>query len=151
MDSLTPAARSANMSKIRGSNTAPEVRVRKLLFAMGYRFRLHDKSLVGRPDIVFNAKRVAIFVHGCFWHRHDCGLAYSPKSRSGFWQTKFDKNVARDSYVQQALKDQGWKVAVVWECELKEPKFVVLKLKKLLGRPRSTKRKALFSRRKIAR
>jgi DNA mismatch endonuclease (patch repair protein) len=118
MDNLTPARRSANMSKIRGANTRPELQVRKLLFGLGYRYRLHAKLVLGRPDIVFKNRRSAIFVHGCFWHRHDCGLAYSPKSRHEFWQAKFNKNVARDAFVLKALNDAGWRVKVVWEAFL---------------------------------
>ncbi|WP_407148338.1 very short patch repair endonuclease [Bradyrhizobium sp. ORS 86] len=130
------------MSKIRGTNTRPELQVRRLLFGLGYRYRLHAKDVLGRPDIVIKNRRSAIFVHGCFWHRHDCGLAYSPKSRREFWQAKFDKNVARDAFVIKALNDMGWRVKVIWECELKDPKRLASDLKRFLGPTKLTAVKA---------
>ncbi len=109
------------MSRIQGKDTAPEKAVRSLLHRMGYRFRLHRKDLPGRPDIVLSAYRTAVFVHGCFWHRHEgCQYAYKPKSRQEFWQKKFTENVARDNRNLQALKVLGWNVLTVWECELKD-------------------------------
>lgn len=106
------------MSRIRGSDTKPEVRVRSLLHRLGYRFRLHVRNLPGRPDIVLPKHRTVIFVHGCFWHRHEgCRYAYTPKSRVEFWQAKFDENVARDQRQRRELEALGWAVAVVWECE----------------------------------
>ena len=109
------------MSRIPGKDTAPEKAVRSLLHRMGYRFRLHRKDLPGRPDIVLPAYQTAVFVHGCFWHRHErCQYAYNPKSRQEFWQKKFAQNVARDNRNLQALKDSGWNVLTVWECELKD-------------------------------
>lgn len=107
------------MSRIRSTNTSPEVALRRELHAMGFRFRLHRKDLPGKPDIVLPRYRTAIFVHGCFWHRHDgCKVATTPKSNTGFWQEKFDRNVARDARSEELLKAQGWAVIVVWECEL---------------------------------
>ena len=109
------------MSRIQGKDTAPEKAVHSLLHRMGYRFRLHRKDLPGRPDIVLPAHQTAVFVHGCFWHRHEgCQYAYKPKSRQEFWQKKFTENVARDNRNLQALKVLGWNVLTVWECELKD-------------------------------
>jgi DNA mismatch endonuclease (patch repair protein) len=122
-DIISPEDRSALMGRIRGTDTGPELLVRRLLHKLGYRYRLHQRKLPGRPDIVFRAKRAVIFVHGCFWHRHDCGLAYVPKSRSEFWRTKFARNTERDRENQQKLAAEGWKILVVWECELDSPKL----------------------------
>lgn len=117
-DRLTPEKRSWNMSRIGSKNTKPELKVRKRLHALGYRFRLHRKDLPGKPDIVLPRYRTVIFVHGCFWHRHEgCAKAYRPKSRLEFWQKKFDGNVARDIRNQADLRALGWNTVVIWECE----------------------------------
>lgn len=111
------------MSGIRGKNTQPEMLVRRLLHAMGYRYRLHARELPGRPDIVFRSRRLAIFVHGCFWHRHPdpgCRLARMPKSRVDFWQPKLEGNRVRDEANVTALERMGWKVLLVWECQLRD-------------------------------
>lgn len=106
------------MSRIRGKDTRPEMRVRSRLHRMGFRFRLHHKDLPGKPDIVLPAYRTVIFVHGCFWHRHPgCRFAYLPKSRVDFWQTKFRRNVERHEEVTTDLEELGWRVVVIWECE----------------------------------
>ena len=119
MDFLSPLERSERMSRIRSSNTSPELALRRAMHALGFRFRLHRKDLPGRPDIVLPRYRTAIFVHGCFWHRHDgCKVASTPKSNTEFWIKKFDRNVARDVKSQETLEAQGWRVIVVWECEL---------------------------------
>ncbi|RVA06534.1 very short patch repair endonuclease [Mesorhizobium sp. M7A.F.Ca.US.001.02.1.1] len=119
MDIVTPAVRSAMMGRIKGKDTKPEMAVRKLAHAMGYRFRLHRRDLPGKPDLVFPSRNTVIFVHGCFWHRHEgCKCCYSPKSNVEFWQGKFNHNIARDERVLGELQDLGWKVAVVWECEV---------------------------------
>lgn len=119
------------MSRIRGKNTGPEVTVRKILHAAGFRFRLHVKGLPGKPDIVLPKWRTVIFVHGCFWHRHvGCKEATTPKTRTEWWQEKFDKNVANDLQKQHALEAEGWKVIVVWECELKSNKSIHMILSK---------------------
>ena len=111
------------MSGIRGKDTLPEISVRKALFAAGYRFRLHCRELPGRPDIVLVSRRVAVFVHGCFWHGHaGCRLAKMPSTRPGFWQEKFDANRRRDSAAQAALVSSGWRVLVVWECLIRSLK-----------------------------
>lgn len=107
------------MSRIRSSNTSPELALRRAMHAIGFRFRLHRKDLPGKPDIVLPRYRAAIFVHGCFWHRHDgCKVASTPKSNTEFWVEKFDRNVTRDARAKQMLEEQGWRVIVVWECEL---------------------------------
>ncbi|QTO43638.1 DNA mismatch endonuclease Vsr [Burkholderia latens] len=121
MDSLTPAERSERMSRIKGKNTKPELIVRSLVHRMGYRYRLHRKGLPGRPDLVFAKRRKVIFVHGCFWHRHEgCRLARLPKSRLDFWRPKLDANAKRDKEVELRLAELGWKVLTIWECEVKE-------------------------------
>jgi len=118
MDRLTKQHRSWNMSRIRGKDTKPEMRVRSLLHRMGFRFRLHRNDLPGKPDIVLPAYGTVIFVHGCFWHRHPgCRFAYQPKSRVDFWQTKFRRNVERHQEVTAELEELGWRVVVIWECE----------------------------------
>ena len=119
-DKLTPEKRSWNMSRIKGKDTKIEVEVRKYLFSKGYRFRKNDKRYPGKPDIVLPKYHVAIFVHGCFWHRHEgCKDATTPKTRTEFWLEKFDKNVKNDQIKQEKLREFGWKVIVIWECELK--------------------------------
>lgn len=121
IDTLSPTARSERMSRVRSKDTSPEMTVRRLLHAMGYRYRLHCRDLPGRPDIVFRKRRKAIFVHGCFWHRHDdpsCKLARLPKSRLDFWAPKLESNRERDRKNLQKLRDEGWKVLVIWECQL---------------------------------
>lgn len=133
------------MALVRGKNTKPEVVVRKALHAAGLRFRLHDKRLPGRPDIVLPSRRCAVEVRGCFWHRHPdpaCPLTRTPKSRLEFWQGKFDENVARDQRNDTAIQERGWTLIVVWECELAKrgPGFVVDQVKALpVLRPRSTR------------
>lgn len=120
-DKLTPEKRSWNMSRIKGKDTKIEVEVRKYLFSKGYRFRKNDKRYPGKPDIVLPKYHVAIFVHGCFWHRHEgCKDATTPKTRTEFWLEKFDKNVKNDQIKQAKLRELGWKVIVIWECELKK-------------------------------
>lgn len=119
-DIVSPEQRSKNMAAIRSRDTKPEVYFRKLLFAQGYRYRIADKSVPGHPDIFLRKYNTAIFVHGCFWHRHQgCKYAYTPKSRVEFWQKKFDDNVQRDTVVNAALQENGVKCLVVWECTIK--------------------------------
>lgn len=118
-DFLTPAERSERMSRIRGKHTRPEVTLRKALHRLGMRYRLHGAGLPGKPDIVFPRYKAIVFVHGCFWHRHPgCSIATTPKSNTDFWLDKFQKNIARDTKVVQALELLGWRVFVVWECNL---------------------------------
>lgn len=119
VDSLTPEQRSAQMSRIRGSNTKLEVLVRKALHARGFRYRLGGAGLPGRPDIVLPKYKTAIFVHGCFWHGHQCPLYRLPKTRPEFWQAKIDSNRTRDLRVSEQLASMNWRSLVVWECSLR--------------------------------
>ena len=131
-DIVDPQTRSRMMSGIRGKDTKPEMVVRRLLHAMGYRYRLHAKDLPGRPDIIFRRRRLAIFVHGCFWHRHpdpECRLAPMPKSRIEFWTAKFEGNRARDEANVKSLESMGWKVLVLWQCQLKDRVWLASTLK----------------------
>jgi len=117
------------MARIKGKDTKPELQVRRALHAAGLRFRLHANDVPGRPDIVFRRKKIAVFVHGCFWHRHpdpECKLTRTPKSRLEFWATKFNANVARDLRNVQDLQILGWQVEIVWECELSAETFTNL-------------------------
>jgi len=137
MDVLTPEERRKNMSAIRGKDTRPELVVRSALHRLGFRFRIHVRSLPGRPDIVLPKYRTVVFVHGCFWHRHPgCRFAYSPSSRQEFWQQKFAKNQERDRQAQQRLREAGWCVLVVWECEAGNFETLAKELKKI--RPNET-------------
>ncbi|SOC89936.1 T/G mismatch-specific endonuclease [Ensifer adhaerens] len=111
--------RSRMMSGIRGTNTRPELQVRKALHAAGFRYRLHERKLPGKPDLVLPKYRAVIFVHGCFWHGHGCHLFRMPSSNSVFWQEKIAGNVARDKVAVDRLRESGWRVATVWECALK--------------------------------
>ena len=112
--------RSRNMSAIKSKNTKPEIKVRKVLHSMGYRFRLHAKDLPGSPDIVLPKYKTVIFVHGCFWHRHEnCKYASTPKTRKEFWNKKFTENKKRDSEIQEKIKILDWRSVVIWECETK--------------------------------
>lgn len=107
------------MSRIRGHDTKPELVLRRLLHGMGLRYRLHNPVLPGRPDLTFPKHGAVVFIHGCFWHRHrSCKVATTPKSNTDFWQTKFTRNVERDAQAEAALRRMGWRVKVVWECEL---------------------------------
>ena len=137
MDTLTPDQRSALMARIRGVDTKPELSVRRALHACGYRFRLHGRGLPGRPDIVFKKRKRAVFVHGCFWHRHGCKRTTHPKSRQDYWENKFAKNVARDQRNTALLADDGWHVFVAWECEVDTDETLLQRLMEFLGPPRS--------------
>ena len=120
MDTLSKEKRSWNMSRIKAKDTGPELVVRSILHQLGYRFRLHRKDLPGKPDIVLPKYKTVIFVHGCFWHRHSgCKYAYSPKSRVQFWERKFERNVCVHENAVHKLNQLGWRVLVIWECELK--------------------------------
>ncbi|MDO4557901.1 MAG: DNA mismatch endonuclease Vsr [Planctomycetia bacterium] len=119
VDVHTKEQRRYNMSRIRSEDTVPERMVRSWLWNHGYRYRLRNRNLPGRPDIVLRKYRTVIFVHGCFWHRHGCMYTTTPATRTGFWNRKFLENTERDDRVIGQLRDLGWKVYVVWECELK--------------------------------
>lgn len=132
-DVHTPEQRSRNMAAIRGRDTKPEIRVRAALHALGYRFRLHRRDLPGTPDIVLPKYRTAIFVHGCFWHSHDCAFGrVTPATRSEFWSEKRAGTVARDRRKTDALKEQNWRVLTIWECETREPGALSSLLRKCL-------------------
>lgn len=133
---LTSASRSRNMAAIRGKDTLPELNVRRMLHGLGLRFRLHRRDLPGRPDIVLPRHRTVVFVHGCFWHRHEgCRYTTTPKTRLAFWQAKFDANVARDHRNRVALEEMGWRVLVMWECELRNAEALRDRLKAAFAPP----------------
>lgn len=137
MDRLSPSDRSRLMGKVRGKDTSPEMAVRKAAHALGYRFRLHRRGLPGSPDLVFPGRRKAIFVHGCFWHRHPgCRLASMPKTRVEFWQAKFARNVERDAEVEGKLRADGWDVLTVWQCETRDVERLTAALREFLGPPK---------------
>ena len=136
MDTLTALQRSERMGRIRGKNTKPELLVRRLAHRLGYRYQLHRKDLPGTPDLVFPARRKVIFVHGCFWHQHaNCATWRVPKSKQDFWVPKLNQNVARDLGHQAKLKEIGWDVLVIWECEIKDPGKITQRLREFLGEP----------------
>ncbi len=121
-DHVNPEKRSAIMSAVHSKDTKPEMAVRKIVHAMGYRYRLHYADLPGRPDLVFPSRGKVIFVHGCFWHRHArCKYATTPKTRTEYWQDKFSANMERDCRNKRELKRLGWETLIVWQCELKNP------------------------------
>lgn len=128
-DHVDRKKRSLIMAAVRSEDTKPELAVRKIVHAMGYRYRLHVRKLPGRPDLVFVSRCKAIFVHGCFWHRHTgCRYATSPKTHAAFWKAKFSYNVARDRRNRRELKKIGWAVLTVWQCELKNPEKLTERL-----------------------
>lgn len=119
-DKISKEARSRNMSLIQSKDTKPEMLVRKYLFNRGLRYRLHDKRLPGKPDLIFPKYKTAVFVNGCFWHRHGCKYTTTPKTNTDFWLAKFQKNVNRDIRNYEELEKSGWNVIVVWECDIKK-------------------------------
>lgn len=119
MDVLTPAQRKLNMSRVRGRDTKPEMVIRQGLHARGLRYRLHDRTLPGRPDLVFAKYRAVVFVHGCFWHAHGCKRSKLPATRRHFWKKKLEGNAARDQLAVAELQAAGWRILVVWECALR--------------------------------
>ncbi|MGO7043311.1 very short patch repair endonuclease [Rhizobium acaciae] len=124
------------MSRVRGKNTAPELSVRRLIYSMGYRYRLHCKEIRGKPDLVFKSRQKAIFVHGCFWHAHDdenCKIAHMPKSNSAYWRAKLERNAARDAEIQRTLNDAAWRYLVLWECQLNDQERLAATLQTFLG------------------
>lgn len=119
VDTLSKKGRSERMSRVRSKGSRPEMKLRRLVHGMGFRYRLHDTRLPGCPDMVFSSRRAVIFMHGCFWHRHEgCGLARMPKSRVSFWSRKLEANRLRDRRNCLKLNEMGWRVLVVWECQL---------------------------------
>ena len=128
-DVFTPEQRSAVMRRVVGAHTGPEMAVRRLLTRMGLRYRLHRKDLPGKPDIVFAGRKAVVFVHGCFWHGHDCARgARAPKANADYWQAKIGRNRERDSRNEAALTALGWRVITIWECELKAPEKLKARL-----------------------
>jgi DNA mismatch endonuclease (patch repair protein) len=125
-DTLSPKERSERMSRVRSKDTKPELFVRRLLSSMGYRYRLHLRSVPGNPDIGFSRRKKAIFVHGCFWHRHkDCPNCRLPKSNLEFWKPKLEGNKKRDAKKHRELKKAGWQILVIWECELNDDRLPI--------------------------
>jgi DNA mismatch endonuclease (patch repair protein) len=132
MDNLTPEERSAQMSLVRSKDTKPELRVRRLVHGLGYRYRLHKAELPGKPDLVFASRRKVIFVHGCFWHGHRCRLGRMPKSSVGYWRNKIGTNQGRDKRTQRRLRRLGWKCLTVWECSLRNEDKLVERINRFL-------------------
>jgi len=133
-DRLAPQDRSALMSRIRGRNTGPEMKVRRILHRMGYRYRLHDPNLPGKPDLVFKGRKKVIFVNGCFWHGHkDCARSKLPETNREFWEKKIAANVKRDGKVYERLRRAGWDVLVVWECRTRDEEGLRRMLERFLG------------------
>lgn len=133
-DTRTPEQRRRIMQSVKTENTGPELVVRRLLHGMGYRYRLHRKDLPGKPDIVFVSRRKAIFVHGCFWHGHDCPKGRLPKSRLDYWRPKLDKNMARDRTKKEQLRLLGWSVLVIWQCETVDKEALAARLQDFVHR-----------------
>jgi DNA mismatch endonuclease (patch repair protein) len=122
VDTISPEYRSEIMGRVRAKDTKPEMIVRRMLHATGYRYRLHARDLPGKPDLVFPARRKVVFINGCFWHRHrDCALSRLPKSRTEYWTEKLERNRERDERNVAALRKLGWEVLTVWECEVRDP------------------------------
>ena len=137
-DRISEERRSYNMRRIKSSNTAVELAVRRMIHGMGYRYRLHDRALPGTPDIVFRRRRKVIFVHGCFWHQHpaaNCLDSRVPKSNTGYWGPKLARTQQRDAANQQTLSESGWKFLIVWECELRDAAALSARIKEYLDAP----------------
>lgn len=133
MDTLTREERSERMRRVKSRDTKPELELRRLVWSLGYRYRKNRRDVIGHPDIVFVGLKRAIFLHGCFWHRHDCPAGRRiPKSRVAFWRSKFENNVRRDSEVMSSLSESGWRTLVVWECELRDRSLVEQRVKAFL-------------------
>lgn len=132
-DKISPERRSANMRQIRDRGMKPEMAVRKMVHAMGYRYRLHRRDLPGKPDLVFGPRRAVIFVHGCFWHQHDCRDGHRPKSNNSYWDEKLRRNVERDAVQIAALEAMGWRALVIWECQIRDPEMLRQDLHAFLG------------------
>ncbi|VXC76870.1 XorII very short patch repair endonuclease [Oceanicaulis sp. 350] len=133
-DVFTPEDRSRVMRAVKGKDTKPELIVRRLTHALGYRYRLHRKDLPGSPDLVFAGRQKVIFVHGCFWHGHDCARgSRQPKTNAEYWRAKIARNISRDAANLQALDAQGWQALVLWECDLKDRDALAVRLRDFLG------------------
>jgi DNA mismatch endonuclease (patch repair protein) len=132
-DTRTPEQRRRIMQSVKTRDTGPELAVRRILYRLGYRYRLNAKKLPGRPDIVFPGRKRAIFVHGCFWHGHGCVKGRAPKSRLDYWEPKLKTNRERDAAQLRALKELGWSVMTVWQCETNTPEALTPRLQRFLG------------------
>ena len=141
-DTRTPEQRRRIMQSVGTANTGPELTVRRLLHRLGYRYRLHQKKLPGRPDITFPTRRRAIFVHGCFWHNHGCPKGRAPKSKLDYWGPKLAANKERDTRNEQALRALGWQVATVWQCQIGDSASLETTLTTFLGPPGKGDRQA---------
>lgn len=138
MDKISKERRSQNMRAIRSGGTVPEMTVRRMVHAMGHRYRLHARDLPGKPDLVFRPRRKAIFVHGCFWHQHDdpaCLDGRKPRSNTGYWDAKLARNVTRDRENQAKLRAAGWDVLVIWDCETRDTGALRARLEAFLAPP----------------
>ena len=134
MDVVSSQTRSRMMGAVRATNTKPELVVRRLAHKLGYRFRLHRRDLPGTPDLLFPKYNICLFVHGCFWHRHQgCKAASNPSSNVDFWKDKFDRNVTRDARNEKALRNAGWRVFVIWECETKKAELLNARFQELFA------------------
>lgn len=134
MDTFSAADKSLRMALVKGKDTRPEMVVRRLIHGLGFRYRLHEKSLPGKPDLVFRKRRKVVFVHGCFWHRHEnCRLARLPKSRVDFWMPKLNRNRERDAENVARLSELGWEALVIWECEITRVDLLEQRIKDFLG------------------
>ena len=131
-DWLTPEQRRRVMQAVKSKDTGPEMAVRRLVHGMGYRYRLHKKGLPGRPDLVFGGRQKVIFVHGCFWHAHTCRSGRPPTSRQDYWLPKLKRNKERDAENEAKLKELGWRVLVVWECQIKDTPALIDMIKSFL-------------------
>jgi DNA mismatch endonuclease (patch repair protein) len=130
----TPERRSRIMRAVKGRDTSLEMTVRRLIYSMGYRYRLHRKDLPGKPDLVFSSRRKVLFIHGCFWHGHDCKRgARVPKTNRDYWQKKIARNQARDSKNIAALQTMGWDILIIWECQIKDETSLRQRLSAFLG------------------
>jgi DNA mismatch endonuclease (patch repair protein) len=132
VDTLTPHQRSVRMGLIRGHDTRPELSVRRLVHGLGYRYRKNVPALPGKPDLVFVGRQKVIFVHGCFWHRHRCALGRMPKSRLEFWKPKLEGNRARDARNARRLKSDGWRLLVIWECQIRNTQLLARRVREFL-------------------
>lgn len=131
-DRFSADERSAIMRRVRSVDTCPELRLRKMIHQLGFRFRLHRKSLPGTPDVVLARQKKVVFVHGCYWHQHSCDRAKRPATNRVYWNRKLDKNVERDKKNLRLLRQQGWRVLTVWECELRKPERLQRRLARFL-------------------
>jgi DNA mismatch endonuclease, patch repair protein len=133
-DVFSTEKRSWIMSQVRGQDTTPEIKVRSMTHRLGYRFRLHRKDLPGNPDLVFPSRKKVIFVHGCFWHGHNCSRGGRiPKTNTEYWSEKLSKNIERDRKNQEALRSLGWEILIIWECDLKAPDNVIYSINRYLS------------------